>query len=214
MKKIAIIGAGGLGREVASIIKSINEIDPQWEMIGFFGDFQTLKGTSNEYGPILGSIEEMNQIDEQLHVVIAIGKGESILKIRNRINHEKFIFPNIVHPTTLFMDKDTTQMGEGNVFSAHCIVSCAVEIGSYNVFNTRVTLGHDDKIGNYNIFSPNVHMSGNISIGDLNYFGFNSGVIQGRKIGSNNILGAGSILLRNVKDGNTYMGNPAIKIKF
>ena len=38
MKKIAIFGAGGFGREVKWLIDDINEIQPNWEFIGFFDD--------------------------------------------------------------------------------------------------------------------------------------------------------------------------------
>lgn len=214
MKKIAIIGAGGFGKEVASIIQNINEVALKWQIIGFFDDALHLQGTDNAYGKVLGNIEKLNQFEEPVNAVIAMGRGELISKIRKRINNKNIIFPNIIHPTTLFLDKATVKMGEGNIFSAHTIISCGIEIGNYNIFNTRVTLGHDDKIGDYNIFSPNVQLSGDITIGNLNYFGFNCGIIQKRKIGNNNTLGAGAILLRNAKDGDTYIGNPAIKVKF
>lgn len=214
MRKIAIIGAGGLGREVASIIKNINQVSLLWDIIGFFDDTNELQGINTPYGKVLGTIEDLNRIRQELNVVIAVGKGQGIFNIRQRIDNKNIVFPNIIHPSTMFLDKDTTSMGEGNIFSAQCIVSCGVKIGSYNIFNTRVTLGHDGEIEDYNVFSPNTQISGNVSIGKLNYLGFNCGVIQGKKIGNNNTLAAGAMLFRSVKDGNTYMGNPAIKVKF
>lgn len=38
MKKIAIYGAGGFGREVAFLIDDINKVNPQYEFIGYFDD--------------------------------------------------------------------------------------------------------------------------------------------------------------------------------
>ena len=40
MKDIAIYGAGGFGREVACMIKHINESadEPIWNLVGFFDD--------------------------------------------------------------------------------------------------------------------------------------------------------------------------------
>ena len=37
-KDIAIFGAGGFGREVLALIKEINRIEPQWNILGFFDD--------------------------------------------------------------------------------------------------------------------------------------------------------------------------------
>ena len=42
MKDIAIFGAGGFGREVACLIKRINEKEPTWRFIGFFDDNEAL----------------------------------------------------------------------------------------------------------------------------------------------------------------------------
>ena len=54
MKDIAIYGAGGFGREVACMIKHINESadEPIWNLVGFFDDGKE-KGSRNEYGPCL-----------------------------------------------------------------------------------------------------------------------------------------------------------------
>ena len=38
MKKIAIYGAGGFGREVACLLNKINEVEPTWDLVGFFDD--------------------------------------------------------------------------------------------------------------------------------------------------------------------------------
>ena len=35
MKDIVIIGAGGIGREVAWIIEEINEVNSTWNIVGF-----------------------------------------------------------------------------------------------------------------------------------------------------------------------------------
>ena len=43
MKDIAFFGAGGFGREVACLIKRINEKEPTWNFIGFFDDNEALK---------------------------------------------------------------------------------------------------------------------------------------------------------------------------
>ena len=38
MEKIAIIGAGGFGREVKTLIDSINQSEKRYDLIGFFDD--------------------------------------------------------------------------------------------------------------------------------------------------------------------------------
>jgi serine acetyltransferase len=69
-------------------------------------------------------------------------------------------------------------------------------------------------MGNYNVVMPSVNISGAVKIGDCNFFGVQSVVLQCLKIGNDTRIGANSVIIRNTKDGNLYMGNPATKIKF
>ena len=57
MKDIAIYGAGGIGREVACLIRMINESKeiPEWNFIGFFDDDSSVQGAQNEYGKVIFS---------------------------------------------------------------------------------------------------------------------------------------------------------------
>ena len=52
MRDIAIYGAGGLGREIACVLKKINMVTPTWNLLGFFDDGLEV-GTKNEYGEVL-----------------------------------------------------------------------------------------------------------------------------------------------------------------
>ena len=68
------------------------------------------------------------------------------------------------------------------------------------------------QIGDFNVLFPDTRISGETTIGNRNFFGARSFIAQRLKIGSDTRIGAGSIVLRNTKDGNLYMGNPALKI--
>ena len=98
MKDIAIYGAGGFGREVACLLRRINEQAPQWNLIGFFDDDITLIGTQNEYGEVLGGIEELNGWNKELSIVITIGSPHVISLIVEKITNNKILFPNIIDP--------------------------------------------------------------------------------------------------------------------
>lgn len=213
MKDIAIFGAGGFGREVACLINRINEHQPTWNLIGFFDD-GVAKGTRNEYGVVLGGMDELNRWDKPMSVVIAIGSPNAICSIVNKIKNQKFDFPNIVAPNVTFLDKHAVTIGRGNIICSNCLLSCNVAIGDFNVFNGFIPIGHDTSIGNYNVFMPSVNISGGVQIGDCNFFGVQSVVLQYIKIGNNVRLGANSVMMRNAKDGILYMGNPAMKTQF
>lgn len=213
MKDIAIFGAGGFGREVACLIKRINEQKPTWNFIGFFDDNEALKGTRNEYGEVLGGINELNSWEKELSIAVGIGSPKAVYAVINKITNVKIDFPNLLDPTVIIVDKDNYHLGKGNVFAANCIISIAVRVGDFNTFNNNTVLGHDDEIGNYNSFMPNVNVSGGVVIGDKNFLGVKSTVLQYLKIGNEVTIGGNSLIIRNTKDGYLYMGNPAKKIE-
>jgi sugar O-acyltransferase (sialic acid O-acetyltransferase NeuD family) len=213
MKDIAIYGAGGFGREIACLIHRINAVNPQWNLIGFFDDGEA-KGSSNEYGTVLGNIDVLNDWNSPLAVVFAIGSPKAVFTIHSKINNKKIEFPNIIAPDLVLFDANNIRMGIGNVICSKCLISCNVEIGNFNVFNGSVNVGHDAVIGNYNSIMPAVCISGGVHIGERNFIGVNSVILQYKTIGNDTTIGAGSVVIRNTKDESTYVGNPASRIKY
>lgn len=211
MKDIAIFGAGGFGREVACLIRIINESEenPIWNLIGFFDDNKNLHGTRNEYGEVLGGADELNNWDQPLAIALAIGNPKAISIVAGRIKNENISFPNLFAPTTIFLDEKNISFGKGNIVASRCLFSCNVKIGDFNIFNSYITIGHDVTIGNYNSLMPGTRISGEITIGDENFFGCDSVVLQQLKVGNKTTIGANSTVMRKTKDGYTYIGNPA-----
>mgnify|MGYP000893021328 CR=1 FL=1 len=210
MKEIAIFGAGGMGREVACVVNRINKENgsPLWNLVGFYDDGIS-EGTHNEFGKILGGIEALNGLDRELNLIIAIGDPMLIRRVHHSINNPKISYPNIIDPTVDFWDKDSLQIGMGNIMCPHCSISCNVKIGNFNIFNGEVSIRHDVLIENYNAFMPGVRISGGVKVGYRNFFGLNVAVTQYRSIGNNTRIGAGSIVMSDAIDDSFYIGVPA-----
>lgn len=215
MNDIAIFGAGGFGREVACLIKRINDKTPMWNLVGFFDDNPDLKGKMiSHYAPCLGGIDELNAYEKELAVTIPIGNPQVVRKMFSSINNNNVYYPNLVMTDLLMADAETFRMGKGNIIQGGCSVSCDVEFGDFNVLNGSIAFGHDAKVGSFNTFMPGTRISGEVQIGDENFFGVGSIVLQQIKIGNNVRLGAGSVMMTKPKDGNLYIGNPAAKFRF
>ena len=214
IKDIAIFGAGGFGREVACLIKRINDAGGDWNLIGFFDDTMS-KGTKvSHYGIVLGGIADLNSWNQQISVVIAVGSPDSIFAIRNKIQNSNVSYPNIIDPSFTVVDPATFIIGCGNIIQTGCSVSCDFQMGDYNVLNGDVSIGHDVIIGDYNVIMPAVRVSGSVCIGQKNLIGVGSIILQKLKIGTNVRLGAGAVLLTKPKDGGLYLGNPAKMFKY
>lgn len=211
MKDIAIYGAGGFGKEVACIINKINTKYALWKIIGFFDDGIVKGKTISHFGPVLGNITDLNNWEEPLSIVFAIGQPETIRFLVGSIRNHNIDFPNIIHPDSFMADPETFRIGKGNLITRGCSFSCDVTIGDFNQFNSISSLGHDVVVGSFNVFMPLVRISGEVKIGDFNFFGIGSIILQQIKIGERTRIAAGSIVMTKTRDGFLYMGNPAKK---
>lgn len=209
MKDIAIIGAGGFGREVACIIRRINEVSPTWNLVGFYDDDPSLQGVSNQFGKVMGMVDSLNTIRKHMSVVIAIGSPMAISNVVARLSNPMLDYPNIIAPSVTFLDKDTVSLGKGNIIGTDCSISCNISIGNFSVINCMTQIGHDVTIGDCNVIMPSCNLSGGVVIGNNNFMGVKSIVLQYLSIGNNTRIGAASVVMRNTKDGLLYLGNPA-----
>ena len=211
---IAIYGAGGFGKEVACLIDRINANGGDWQLIGFFDDSKPAGTPVSRYGKVLGGLERLLSIDEDLAIAIAINDNKVVRRIRESITRANISFPNLVDPSLFMVDEQTFRMGEGNIIQNDCMISCDVTIGDFNLINDQVVVGHDNVIGNFNGLMPAAHLSGGITIGDNNLLGVASVVLQGMTIGNGVTLGANSVLMTQPRDNATYLGVPARKFDF
>lgn len=213
MRDIAIYGAGGLGREVACMLRRINENEGSpWNFVGFFDDGKAV-GHDNGYGKTLGGMPELNSYERPLCIAVAIGNPKTLKMIVDKISNPNISFPNLLAPNVFFFDRASTKMGKGNIITFGCRLSCNTSIGDFNVLNGSVSLGHDASIGSFNVLMPETRLSGEVKAQDTNLFGGRCFVAQQIKIGNNTTIGAGSIVLRKTKDNSLYLGNPAKKIE-
>ena len=209
--KIAIYGAGGFGKEVACLIKRINDNGGDWQLIGFFDDTKPQGAQVSVYGTVLGGMETLLNVEEPMAVAIAINDNKAVGRIRKEITNPLISYPNLIDPSLFLVDERTVVMGEGNIIQNDCMISCDVTIGSFNLLNDHVVVGHDNTIGSFNGLMPAAHLSGGVTIGDNNLLGAASVVLQGMKIGNGVTLGANSVLMTQPKDNSTYLGVPAFK---
>lgn len=214
MKDIAIYGAGGFGKEVASmILNKINAIEPIWNIVGFFDDGVEAGTEISHFGKCLGGLDVVNRWEKPLSIAFAIGNAAILKKLVSSIDNPNIDYPNLIHPSCDFADLESLKMGRGNVIMKNVTFSCDVTIGDFNQFNSLSALAHDVKVGSFNIFMPLTRVSGETVIGDSNFFGINSIILQQIKIGNETRIGANSVLMTKTKDGSLYMGNPAMRVK-
>ncbi|TDD98388.1 acetyltransferase [Flavobacterium cellulosilyticum] len=212
MMKIAIIGAGGFGREVKMLIDQINLKHKQYEFIGFFDDGIEKDSLVNGF-PVLGNIDDINTINYDIAIVIAIGNPNTKKNILNKINSKKVVFPTLIHPNVQF-DNDGVTIGKGCIICASNIITVNVTIGDFVILNLMCTVGHDVIINDFCSFMPSVNISGEVIIEQGVYIGTGAVIINQLNIGENTIVGAGSLVVKTLPKNCTALGIPAKPIKY
>lgn len=214
MKKIAIFGAGGFGREVHSLIEQINSHSqsPIYEFIGYYDDGLKRGTIINDYS-VLGGIDELNKVDYDLSLAIAIGNPIIKRNIYNRIDNPKILYPSLIHPNVLIGNLKFNKIGKGCIICAGNIITVNIVIGDFVILNLSCTVGHDTTINNFCSFMPTVNISGEIMIDEAVYVGTGAKIINQLTIGKNTIIGSGAVVTSNLPENCTAVGVPAKVIK-
>ena len=202
IKNLVICGAGGLGREILSLIR--RDYDDVWNVIGFIDPNLKLQSLVNGV-PVL---PESFLDREEMAVVLGMASSERKTMLLEQIHTKhNLIMPNIISSKASV--DNNVYWGIGNVVTDFCWISTNVKIGDGVLVNVASTIGHDAVIENCCSIMPQCAISGNVYIGKNTLIGAKSFILQGKHVGQNAVIAAGSCVFRNVDDYETVWGNPA-----
>lgn len=216
---LAIIGAGGFGREVAWLVHEINRASPTWDLVGFVDSRHELRGQTVGGYPVLGGngcLEELaSRYGTDLHAVLAIGTSSTRRKIVRSLEHLNLQYATLVHPSVL-MEKDghmSVRIGAGSIICANNILTVDVRVGDHVIINLACTVGHDTVVGDFGTLLPTANISGCSVLGEGVLVGTGTQILEGRTIGEGTIVGAGSVVVKDLPPNCTAVGAPARPIK-
>ncbi|RNI31468.1 acetyltransferase [Rufibacter latericius] len=212
IKRIAIVGAGGLGREVLMLLHQINHVTPRWKMIGFYDDASPAEPTICGF-PYLGTVDELNDVDSPMNVVIAIGNCPAKTDVADRLISPMLHFPVLIHPSVHVYPEQKIHLGEGTIICQNCILTTNVTLGRHVLLNLACTIGHDTEIGDFCSLMPQVAVSGGVCLGMGVYGGTNSTILQNIEVGAFTTIGAGAVVTKELPCYCTAVGVPAQIIK-
>jgi UDP-3-O-[3-hydroxymyristoyl] glucosamine N-acyltransferase len=161
--KIAIIGAGALGIQIANICKR-NDID----VIGFFDDTKTVN-TSIAGIPILGRIDDIYiYIYAFTHLVIGVGYNHFAFResLYNKFSKIK-PFLTIVDKTAII--DPTARLGEGSIVMPGVILDMNVVVKENVFINIGSVIAHNSTINAHSFIAPSVAIAGFTSIGKKSF---------------------------------------------
>jgi sugar O-acyltransferase (sialic acid O-acetyltransferase NeuD family) len=209
-KPLVIYGAGGLGREVKSMLSTA--ID-SYELIGFLDDGLASESTIEQI-PVLGGLNWLNNRKDEVYLVMAIGNPKVKASVFRQLKQNKNIkLATIIHTRATIQNPQTVTVGEGSIIGAGCVLTTGIKIGSNVLLNLNVTVGHDTLIDDFSSIMPGVNIAGNVSVGSEVMIGSGANVINNIRIGDMAIIGAGSVVNHDIPAAATAAGVPARVIK-
>lgn len=203
MHRIAIIGAGALGQQIAHLAQLNNR-----EITGFFDDFSE-KDSKINGKDILGKINEIDSCSKYFDALI-IGIGYKHFSFREKLfNHLSTThkFATIIDRTAII--DESASIEEGSVVMPGAVIGQNVRIRKNVFINISATIAHDSRIASHSFIAPSVAVAGNVDIGERCFIGLNSTIIDGVHICSDCKVGGGTVVINDVERPGLYVGNPA-----
>ena len=212
MKKIVIIGASGHSKVVADIIFSRKkDFNEEIEIVAFLDDNYKNLEYKEIYGiPIAGNLDQIEKFNREEYLfIIAIGNNYIREKIFEKYN--KLNYYTAIHPKATIAREAV--IGEGTVIMANVVVNAYSTIGKHCILNTSSVIEHDNILKDYVHISPSAILCGGVSVNKRSWIGAASVVKQQISIGGNVMIGAGAVIIRDVEDNCTVVGNPGRVIR-
>lgn len=211
-KHIAIVGAGGHGREIMPMFQksAIRDQSAHSSNVYFAVEDSSDRLKINGYQVI--SLKSFLQLDGKKLFNVAIGDGRVRQRIAEHCIHHHAEPFSIIATTAIILDCCT--IGPGCTISEQVLITSNIKIGCFFQANCQCTISHDCEIGDYVTIGPGAKCNGNISIGDHAYIGSGAIIREGRKgkrtiIGEGAVVGMGAVVLRDVEPYSIVVGNPA-----
>ncbi|MEI6853305.1 MAG: acetyltransferase [Bacteroidota bacterium] len=193
---MVIVGAGGLGREILTILIEDNFQDD----IVFYDENPQIEPLLYHRYPVLQNLSALKELfnNGDKRFVTAIGSPRLREKLTNKIENKGGILCSVISKrTTIFHFNPSYQ---GAIIQPGVGISYGVEIGTGSAIHINATIGHCVQMGRYINIGPNASVIGPCTIGDYSYISAQTCVLPNVSIGKHVIVNAGMVVDRDLAD--------------
>lgn len=185
LKQLVIIGAGGVGREIAAVLKK--HPLKGYKLVGFIDDAQPV-GTLVNGLSILGSTQWVMDNAVDLGVILAFGNPQVRKKVIEKFQTVTLEYPSLIHPNVSVHDEETVVIGNGCYIADGCILTTNIVVEDFCFLNSCCTLQHDSYISYNCVFMPGVRITGGARIGNNTYIAPNCVIATNTQIESDSFI--------------------------
>lgn len=203
-----IVGAKGLAKEILEIV-SVEKDHPDSEILLFdnvntdqpeylFDRFKILKS--------FGAVKEHFGYQDKIFT-LGLGNPHARLELAKKFVEMGGILSTVISSKAL-VGSFGTVIGTGSQVMQGVIITNNVQIGKGVLVNLNATISHDCTIGEFTEIACGVRIAGRCKIGKGVFIGTNAIINPDINIGNNSIIGSGAVVIKNVPDNATVVGNP------
>lgn len=206
MRPLVLYGAGGLGREVALLVRALGS----WDVLGYIDDGAAARGALGL--ELLGGFSRLAELAaarSDLAVALCVGHSDVRARLAARLDREApgAELVNLIHPDAT-VDAAAVSMGRGNLIAAGARLA-NVSLGACNVINMNTVLGHDVSVGDYTLVHPGAVINGEVAIGSRVTIGAGAVLMPRIRVGDGAVVAIGAVAGQDVRAGDVVAGNPA-----
>jgi sugar O-acyltransferase (sialic acid O-acetyltransferase NeuD family) len=211
--RLAIVGAGGHGREVLDVVEARNRDGAGLEVLGFVADRFDEAVLSRRAAGHLGTVDalvagQIAALDGDVVFVLAVGDPATRDALERRLEAIGATWaPPLVHPEASV--GSDVELGDGTVVAAGARLTTNLRVGRHVQVNVNAVISHDCTVADHATLSPGVLVNGAGSIGTGVLLGTGAVVTPGHSVGEWAVVGAGAVVVDDVPAGVTAVGVPA-----
>ncbi len=211
MKHLVIIGARRFCRAVYDLAISMPTYQKEFDVKGFLDDnLEALNGYEN-YPPVLSSVEAYEiQLDDVF--VCALSDVTYKKHYTEMILNKGGEFMTIIHPSVHL--GTNVIVGSGCIIAGNVWLDSDTHVDDYVIIQTGTLIGHDCHIDKWSTIDSLCFLGGYVHVEESVIIHPHSSIIPHKTVHSKAVVNIASVVIRDVTENTTVMGNPAKKIEY
>lgn len=208
MRPLILIGGGGHCKSVIEAAESAG-----YSILGVL-DMPEDVGKQILSTKVIGTDDDIPAYVDKADFVITVGfikNSSTRIRLFNQVKDVGGKLATII-ASTAYVSKYAS-IGDGTVVLHHAFVNAGARVSENVIVNSCANIEHDAVIGAHTHVSTGVMVNGEVYIGQRCFIGSQSVIANNIHICDDVIIGAGSVILKDIIEPGTYVGNHAIRVK-